>query len=96
MVHMSMGMSRCPLATGDAEGADQRHDDAGSTLGGGGTEASDSCGHPLGADNSLSWGVFPGDPGAGGGSRTHDLPLTRRLLCQLSYAGPRATVYLST
>ena len=30
--------------------------------------------------------------GAGGRNRTADLPLTRRLLCQLSYAGP-ATVY---
>src|SRR5665213_3749570 len=31
--------------------------------------------------------------GADGGIRTHDLPLTRRLLCQLSYvgvSGPRA------
>ena len=27
--------------------------------------------------------------GAGGRNRTADLPLTRRLLCQLSYAGPR-------
>ena len=25
--------------------------------------------------------------GADGGIRTHDLPLTRRLLCQLSYVG---------
>src|SRR5438093_13639842 len=28
-----------------------------------------------------------GDAGADGGIRTHDLPLTRRLLCQLSYVG---------
>jgi hypothetical protein len=26
---------------------------------------------------------------AGGGTRTHDLPLTRRLLYQLSYSGGR-------
>ena len=32
--------------------------------------------------------------GAGGRNRTADLPLTRRLLCQLSYAGPRS-VYRS-
>jgi hypothetical protein len=28
-----------------------------------------------------------GPAGADGGIRTHDLPLTRRLLCQLSYVG---------
>ena len=43
-----------------------------------------------------AWSPFLGiefEPvGAGGRVRTVDLPLTRRLLCQLSYAGP-ATVY---
>src|SRR5207302_5669828 len=31
--------------------------------------------------------------GADGGTRTPDLPLTRRLLCQLSYVGARVRVY---
>ena len=30
---------------------------------------------------------FPGEKGATSGSRTHDLPLTKRMLYQLSYGG---------
>ena len=48
---------------------------------------------PRPAPRPCRWAAQPLPPQRGGRNRTADLPLTRRLLCQLSYAGPR-TVYL--
>jgi hypothetical protein len=46
-----------------------------------------SVGHNLLAPGAQRKPRFPLIRGADGGIRTHDLPLTRRLLCQLSYVG---------